>query len=125
MAGYRLHAHHWDRFAITSIIFKWFTTRQIIIFAIADFAVGALISDFASSFSILLVGRLIQGVGTELILPLMFTVAMLIFPPQRLGAVMGVNALVIMFAPELDQPSLGSFSALCSGAMFFTFSPCY
>ena len=106
-----------------SIISKWFTTRQIIIFALADFAIGALISGFASSFSILLVGRLIQGVGTELILPLMFTVAMLIFPPQRLGAVMGVNALVIMFAPAIGPTITGIIlGALSWRDIFYIFA---
>lgn len=41
-----------------SLISKWFTTRQIVIFALADFAIGALISGFANSFTVLLIGRL-------------------------------------------------------------------
>ena len=86
----------------SSLISKWFSTRQIIIFALADFTVGALISGFANSFGMLLFGRMIQGIGTGLILPLMFTVAMLIFPPKKLGLAMGINALVIM----LDRKSV-------------------
>ena len=58
----------------------------------ADFTVGALISGFANSFGMLLFGRMIQGIGTGLILPLMFTVAMLIFPPKKLGLAMGQAA---------------------------------
>lgn len=44
----------------SSLISKWFSTRQIIIFALADFTVGALISGFANSFGMLLFGRMIQ-----------------------------------------------------------------
>lgn len=36
-------------------------------------------------FPVVLIGRLIQGIGTGLILPLMFSVAMQIFPPYKLG----------------------------------------
>ena len=67
----------------SSLISKWFSTRQIIIFALADFTVGALISGFANSFGMLLFGRMIQGIGTGLILPLMFTVADL--PAEEAG----------------------------------------
>lgn len=91
----------------SSLISKWFSTRQIIIFALADFTVGALISSFANSFGMLLFGRMIQGIGTGLILPLMFTVAMLIFPPKKLGLAMGINALVIMFAPAIGPTVTG------------------
>ena len=98
----------------SSLISKWFTTRQTVIFGLAAFLVGSVISALAPNFGILLAGRLIQGIGTGLILPLMFTVAMLIFPPAKLGTVMGMCALVIMFAPAIGPTLtglvLGSFS---------------
>lgn len=107
----------------SSLISKWFSTRQIIIFALADFTVGALISGFANSFGMLLFGRMIQGIGTGLILPLMFTVAMLIFPPKKLGLAMGINALVIMFAPAIGPTVTGIvLGALSWRAVFFMFA---
>lgn len=92
---------------LSSMISKWFTTRQIIIFALLDFIVGAAISAMAANFAILLTGRMIQGIATGLILPLMFAVVMQIFPPQKIGAVMGVCALVIMFAPAIGPTLTG------------------
>lgn len=107
----------------SSLISKWFSTRQIIIFALADFTVGALISGFANSFGMLLFGRMIQGIGTGLILPLMFTVAMLIFPPKKLGLAMGINALVIMFAPAIGPTVTGIvLGSLSWRAVFFMFA---
>ncbi|RBP99507.1 MFS transporter [Bifidobacterium xylocopae] len=91
----------------SSLIGKWFTTRQTVIFGLIAFIVGSAISALAPSFPILLAGRLIQGIGTGLILPLMFTVAMLIFPPAKLGTVMGMCALVIMFAPAIGPTLTG------------------
>ncbi len=91
----------------SSLISKWFTTRQTVIFGLAAFLVGSVISAMAPDFAVLLTGRLIQGVGTGLILPLMFTVAMLIFPPAKLGTVMGMCALVIMFAPAIGPTLTG------------------
>ena len=88
---------------LSSLINRWFTTRQVIIFALSDFIIGAAISTLGSSFAVVLVGRMIQGIGTGLILPLMFAVVMQIFPPQKIGAVMGMCTLVIMFAPAVGS----------------------
>lgn len=51
---------------------------------------------------------MIQGIGTGTILPLMFTVAMNIFPPEKLGTAVGACSLVIMFAPAVG-PTLTGF----------------
>ncbi|KRM87186.1 DHA2 family efflux MFS transporter permease subunit [Lacticaseibacillus thailandensis] len=108
----------------SSFLTKWFTTRQLIIFGLADFIVGAVIAATASVFPVLLVGRLIQGIGTGIILPLMFTVAMSIFPPHKLGAAMGTNALVIMFAPAIGPTLTGIILAKLSwNWIFWVFVP--
>lgn len=104
---------------LSSIITKWFTTRQVIIFALADFIIGACISAMASNFAILLIGRMIQGIGTGLILPLMFAVVMQIFSPKNIGAVMGMCALVIMFAPAIGPTLTGLVLAKLSWRWIF------
>lgn len=92
---------------LSSLLTRWFTTRQLIIFALLDFTVGSIISALAPTFAILLIGRMIQGIATGLILPLMFTVATLIYPPYKLGAAMGMIGLVIMFAPAIGPTLSG------------------
>lgn len=92
---------------LSSLISKWFTSRQITVFGLGAFIVGAAISACANNFSLLLTGRMIQGIGTGLILPLMFAVAMQIFPPQKLGGVLGICTLVIMFAPAIGPTLTG------------------
>ena len=91
----------------SSFLSKWFTTRQVVIFGLSDFIVGALIAATAANFPILLVGRMIQGIATGLILPLMFTVTMQVFRPSKLGAAMGMCALVILFAPVIGPTVTG------------------
>lgn len=108
----------------SSILTKWFTTRQIVVFGLAAFIIGAVVSATAQNFAILLTGRMIQGLGTGLILPLMFTVAMLIFPPQKLGAAMGVCALVIMLAPAIGPTLTGIIlGAFTWNFVFWLFVP--
>lgn len=53
----------------------------------------------------------------------MFTIAMLIFPPNKLGTVNGVLALVIMFAPAIGPTLTGLILAAGSWRdIFFTFA---
>ncbi|WP_261605250.1 DHA2 family efflux MFS transporter permease subunit [Limosilactobacillus fermentum] len=109
---------------LSSIISKWFSTRKIIIFALLVFILGSVLSAMAPSFALLLTGRMIQGIGTGLILPLMFAVAMQIFPPQKLGAVNGSMALVIMFAPAIGPTLTGLILGIANWRwIFWSFIP--
>lgn len=109
---------------LNSLITKWFTTRQVVIFGLSDFLVGAIIAALAPSFPILLFGRMIQGIATGLILPLMFTVAMQVFSPAKIGAAMGACAMVIMFAPAIGPTLTGLILAKLSWHwIFWAFVP--
>ena len=109
---------------LNSLITKWFTTRQVDIFGLSDFLVGAIIAALAPSFPILLFGRMIQGIATGLILPLMFTVAMQVFSPAKIGAAMGACAMVIMFAPAIGPTLTGLILAKLSWHwIFWAFVP--
>lgn len=108
---------------LSSLLTKWFTTKKLVLFGIGAFIIGSLISGFGNNFSIVLVGRMIQGIGTGIILTLMFTIAMLIFPPNKLGTVNGVLALVTMFAPAIGPTLTGLILAAGSWRdIFFTFA---
>ena len=72
-----------------------------LIFSIA----GTFVALIAPSFEILLVARVLQAVGTALLLPLMFNTILVIFPIEKRGAAMGLIGLVIMFAPA-SGPSI-------------------
>lgn len=104
---------------LSSLLTKWFTTQQLVISGLCAFLFGAIISALAPSFEILLLGRMIQGVGTGIVLPLMFTVAMQILPPNRLGAAMGVCAMVIMLASAIGPTVTGLILAKLSWNWIF------
>lgn len=50
---------------------KWCPARNLTLFALGAFLVGSIISGVAPSFEIALLGRVIQGIGTGLVLPMM------------------------------------------------------
>lgn len=109
---------------LSSLLTKWFTARQIVIFGLCAFTFGSVVSAIGNGFLMVLIGRMIQGIGTGLILPLMFTVALQIFPPQKIGAVMGMCALVIMFAPAIGPTLTGLILGISSWRwVFWSFVP--
>ncbi|MFC4560147.1 MDR family MFS transporter [Virgibacillus kekensis] len=92
---------------VSALLLQWFTTRQLFLGTMTVFTVGTIICSIAPTFSVLLVGRLIQAVGTGLLIPIIFNVFLLIFPPHRRGKVMGIVGLVIMFAPAIGPTLSG------------------
>jgi MFS transporter, DHA2 family, lincomycin resistance protein len=106
-----------------SLLMKWFPIRKLSSFALGAFLIGALISGVAPTFSILLIGRLIQGIGTGLVLPMMFSVVLEVFPANKIGHAMGVTSLIIMFAPAIGPTLSGILLAVASWRfLFFLFA---
>lgn len=65
------------------------------------FFIGTVICAIALNFPILMFGRIIQAIGAGILMPLMMTVLIMIFPIERRGTIMGTVGLVISFAPAL------------------------
>ena len=92
---------------VSPLLMGWFTTRQLFIGTMVTFLIGTVIAALAPSFGVLLFGRMIQAIGTGLIMPIMFNVFLLIYPPHKRGKIMGIVGLVIMFAPAIGPTLSG------------------
>ena len=92
---------------ITALLQQWLTTRQMFLIAMVTFLAGTLIAGFAPTFSVLLVGRIVQAVATGLISPLLMNTILIICPPEKRGATMGLIALVMMAAPAIGPTLSG------------------
>lgn len=92
---------------ITAYFIDTFTTRTIIISAMSLFILGTVISLFSTSFSVMLLGRIIQGMGSGIMMPLMQTVLFLIYPRDQRGYAMGLAGMVINVAPAVGPPLSG------------------
>ncbi len=107
----------------SSLLMKWFSARKITVFALGAFLVGALISGFSSTYEMCLTGRIIQGIGTGLVLPLMFAMVLEVIPPHKIGAAMGINALIIMSASAVGTTLAGIIiGAFSWNWVFFSFA---
>ncbi|UOY88640.1 MDR family MFS transporter [Bacillus glycinifermentans] len=93
---------------VTAFFMQRFTTRQLFLTAMSLFTAGTLLAGIAPVFPLVLAGRIIQGSGTGLILPLVMNVILTLVPPHKRGTMTGMMTLVILFAPAIG-PVISGF----------------
>lgn len=84
-----------------------YSTKLLYIGAMAFFLVGTVICFTAPSFELLLIGRLVQAAGAGISMPLLQTIMLSIFPPEKRGASMGMMGIVIGLAPAIGPTLSG------------------
>lgn len=82
-----------------------FSTRRLFIGGLTIFAAGSLVAALAPAFPVLLLGRVLQASATGFVMPMVFSVILLLIPRERRGSAMGIIGLIIGFAPTIG-PSL-------------------
>ena len=81
-------------------------TKTLFIYANLLFILGVVIDAIAPIFPILLLGRVIQGLGTGIALPLMFNIILENVPESKIGLMMGIGTLITAVAPAVG-PTFG------------------
>jgi len=92
---------------MTAYLIDKFKTRTLMIFAMLLFFAGTLLGLFSHSFEVLLVARIIQGISSGIMMPLMQTILFLVYPRKKRGYAMGLAGLVINVAPAIGPPISG------------------
>lgn len=90
----------------TGWVMNRFTVRQVFVFAMSAFTIGTVVAGLAPLFSVLLAGRVVQAVGTAIMMPLLMTTVLNVVPVSRRGRVMGIISIVIAVAPAAG-PTVG------------------
>ncbi|MFS0605308.1 DHA2 family efflux MFS transporter permease subunit [Peribacillus frigoritolerans] len=91
---------------MSGLLLQTFSTRKLFISSVVSLIIGTLIAALAFNFEMLMFARVLQAVGMGLLLPLMFNITLVIYPPEKRGEAMGLIALVIMVAPA-SGPTIG------------------
>lgn len=92
---------------VTALLIQWLTTRQLFITSVLFSIAGVVLSGMAPTFNVLLLGRIVQAIGTGLLIPLMFHTVLIIFPIEKRGLIMGAVGLVMMSAPAVGPAASG------------------
>ncbi|ODA42446.1 DHA2 family efflux MFS transporter permease subunit [Desulfosporosinus sp. BG] len=93
---------------ITAFLMETFGSRKLVLVAMSSFTIGSLICSIAPSFAVFMIGRIIQGLGAGILMPLLTNVFLSIFPPYQRGKAMGTMGIVMVFAPAIG-PTLGGW----------------
>lgn len=93
---------------VTAYLIAKFSTRQIFITAMTLFTIGTLVCGLSPTFTILMVGRVIQAAGAGILMPLMTVVFLTIFPIEKRGQAMGTMGIAMILAPAIG-PTLSGY----------------
>ena len=85
-----------------------FTNRSQFMVATVISIVGVLIDAVSSNFGLTLFGRLLQGIGGGVGMPLMYNVIFEQVPENKRGTMVGIGSLIISFAPA-SGPAVGGY----------------
>ena len=91
---------------ISSYLKRRFQTKKLFLTAGFLFSIGLIVDVFAQQFTLLLIGRLIQGAGVGIALPMMYNIILEESPKRLLGLMMGCGSFVTAAAPAIG-PTFG------------------
>ncbi|GGJ58659.1 MDR family MFS transporter [Deinococcus roseus] len=106
---------------ITGFVIQRLTSRSVYFIAMGTFSLGTLLAGLAPSFEVLLLARVVQAIGTALMIPLLFTTILTVVPAERRGATMGFISIVISVAPALGPTISGLILQAMSWRYMFIF----
>jgi DHA2 family lincomycin resistance protein-like MFS transporter len=106
---------------LSSFLKKRFPMKHLFLFAVSVFIIATVMCMLAPTFTVLLLGRLLQGVGAGIALPLMFNIVLEQTPFDKMGFMMGIASLIAAIAPAVG-PSFGGLIVNTLGwRMIFAF----
>lgn len=86
---------------ISGYLMDKFSTRKLFTASLGAFVAGSALCAVAPGFGILLVGRVLQAAGAGVMLPLVATVPLLVFPVEKRGTAMGMAGIVMAAGPAI------------------------
>lgn len=91
---------------LSAFLIRNYSPRRLFIIANLLFLVGVILDGFAPNLLVLLTGRVFQGIGTGIALPLMFDIILTKSPLDRRGVMMGIGTMTTSIAPAIG-PTYG------------------
>ena len=103
----------------SSFLNKRFKLKTLFIIAVSLFIFGLLLCAWSPTFIVLLTGRLIQGAGTGIAMPLMFNIVLQQVPHDKTGMMIGVASILITIGSAIGPTIGGLVIAFMGWRMIF------
>ena len=109
---------------VSAFFIQTIRTKQLYIISMLIFIFGTLVCGFAPAFPILLLGRLIQAIGTGMLIPNIVNTLIVINPEDKRGKALDLFNLVMFFAPAIGPVISGIIVQYLNWRwLFFTILP--
>ncbi|WP_125768516.1 DHA2 family efflux MFS transporter permease subunit [Lapidilactobacillus wuchangensis] len=92
---------------VSSYLIKRFSFRQLYLFFTTIFLIGTVLGAVCNQFVMVIIARMIQAVGSGMMMPLVNVLAIRYAEPERKGAIMGIIGLAFNFSPIIGPTVSG------------------
>lgn len=104
---------------VTSFLYRSIPTKTLSIVAICLLLAGTILGAIAVSFPMLIVARVIQALGTGMVVPIGMNLTLLVAPQGKLGSYMGVVSAVTLLGPAFGPIAGGTLLSVASWHFLF------
>lgn len=85
---------------VSAFAYRSFPTRPLFCATTALLVVGSVIGGLAPNFAVLLVGRIVQALGTGMLIPIGMNITLEVAPREKLGTYMGIMGAMTTLGPS-------------------------
>jgi EmrB/QacA subfamily drug resistance transporter len=96
-----------------------FGAKRIFLVSVGMFTAGSLLCAFAGNIEMLILFRIIQGLGGGMVMPIAFAIIYRLSPPEKVGSVMGMLGIPVLIAPALGPVVAGALIDYASWQWIF------
>ena len=85
---------------VSAFAYRSFSTRPLFCATTALLVIGSVIGGLAPNFAVLLVGRIVQALGTGMLIPIGMNITLEVAPREKLGTYMGIMGAMTTLGPS-------------------------
>lgn len=102
---------------VSAFAYRSFPTRPLFCATVALLVVGSVIGGMAQAFPALLAGRVVQALGTGMLIPIGMNITLEVAPREKLGTYMGIMGAMTTLGPSSSVILAGAILALAEWHM--------
>lgn len=106
-------------FLMSAFLIQRFSTRKLFSYSMIFLIIGTVVAGISTNFQMLLIGRVIQAIGTGILVPLIFNSVLILIPREKRGLIMGLVTLVVLSAPMFSPVIMGFIMGFTDWHWFF------
>lgn len=102
---------------VSAFAYRSFSTRPLFCATTALLVIGSVIGGLAPNFAVLLVGRIVQALGTGMLIPIGMNITLEVAPREKLGTYMGIMGAMTTLGPSSSVILAGLILAVAPWSM--------